>query len=194
MTFLEMYSKEIISVLSPFGTFLLNRWFKAKAKLQVAPAHQFAFLVQEPLLDNQGRQVQPNQVIYTRSFLIRNAGRETATKLEVVFNWKPMYLNIWPIRKHTQGAEPDNRHVLVFDSLSPGELVRVEVLSLNHNLPALLTVRSAECIAKNIDVNILPVVKKPLLILIWTLIGTGFATCVYLALLLMQRFFSRRLG
>ena len=186
MTFIETYGKEIVALLVPVLTWALNGFFKARAKLQVALPHQFTFLVQQPLIDPSGNQVSPTQTVKTNSFIIRNAGREPATKVELVFNWRPMCLNIWPVRHYEEYVEPDRRHVLIFDSLAPGEVLGVEVLSVNEDLPNLVTVRSAECVAQNINMYPQPVVGSSVRIAAATLMALGLAAAVYLAILLVQ--------
>ena len=186
MTFLETYGKEIFALLVPILTWVLNGIFKAKAKLQVALPHQFHFLVQQPLIDADGKQISPTQSVRTNSFIIRNAGRESATKIELVFNWKPMCLNLWPVRHYTDHTEPDQRYVLLFDSLAPGEVLGIEVLSVNAELPSLVTVRSAECIAQHINMYPQPVVSSGVRKFIALLLALGLAAAVYLSLLLFQ--------
>ena len=186
MTFFETYGKEIVSLLVPILTWMLNGVFKAKAKLQVALPHQFTFLVQQPLIDAEGKQVSPTQTVQTNSFIIRNAGREPASKVELVFNWKPMCLNLWPVRHYEEHVEPDNRYVLIFDSLAPNEVLGVEVLSVNYDLPNLVTVRSAECIAQNINMYPQPVVSQSVRVIATVLMALGLAAAVYLAIILVQ--------
>lgn len=186
MTFFETYGKEIVSLLVPFLTWMLNGVFKAKAKLQVALPHQFTFLVQQPLNDAEGNQVSPTQTVKTNSFIIRNAGREPASKVELVFNWKPMCLNLWPVRHYEEHVEPDNRYVLIFDSLAPNEVLGVEVLSVNYDLPNLVTVRSAECLAQNINMYPQPVVSQSLRVIATVLMALGLAAAVYFTIVLVQ--------
>ena len=186
MTFLETYGKEIISLLVPIVTWLLNGFFKAKAKLQVALPHQFTFLVQQPRIDDKGHEISPTQTVKTNSFIIRNSGREPATKVELVFNWKPMCLNLWPVRHYEEHIEPDRRYVLIFDSLAPDEVLGVEVLTVNEDLPNLVTVRSAECIAQNISMYPQPVVGNTVRIAATVFMALGLAAAVYLAILLVQ--------
>lgn len=186
MTFFETYGKEIVSLLVPILTWVLNGVFKAKAKLQVALPHQFTFLVQQPLIDAEGKQVSPTQTVKTNSFIIRNAGREPASKVELVFNWKPMCLNLWPVRHYEEHVEPDNRYVLIFDSLAPNEVLGVEVLSVNYDLPNLVTVRSAECVAQNINMYPQPVVSQSVRFIATVLMALGLAAAVYLAIILVQ--------
>jgi hypothetical protein len=186
MVFLETYGKEIVSLLVPVLTLILTAIFKAKAKIQVALPHQFTFLVQQPLLDATGNQVSSTQTVKTNSFIIRNAGRESATKVELVFNWKPMCLNLWPIRHYDDYVEPDNRYVLIFDSLAPGETLGIEVLSVNLDLPTLLTVRSTQCLAQNINMYPQPVVSNTVKAFVAVLLTLGLAAAVYLSILLVQ--------
>ena len=186
MTFFETYGKEIVSLLVPILTWMLNGVFKAKAKLQVALPHQFTFLVQQPLIDAEGKQLSPTQTVKTNSFIIRNAGREPASKVELVFNWKPMCLNLWPVRHYEEHVEPDNRYVLIFDSLAPNEVLGVEVLSVNYDLPNLVTVRSAECIGQNINMYPQPVVSQSVRVIATVLMALGLAAAVYLAIILVQ--------
>lgn len=186
MTFIEEYGKEIVSLLVPILTWFLNGVFKPKVKLQVALPHQFTFLVQQPLINNEGIQISPTQTVRTNSFIIRNAGRQSASKVELVFNWEPMCLNLWPVRHYEKHIEPDKRYVLIFDSLAPGEDIGVEVLSVNQELPNLVTIRSAECIAQDIRMYPQPVASKTVRIIATALVALGSATAVYLAIVLMQ--------
>ena len=105
MSWAQTYAKEIISILIPFIAWTLNTLSKGKTRLQTAHTHVFTFLVQEPLINQQGVTVAATQVVHTKSIIVRNVGRETATKVELVFNWKPMYLNIWPVRHFEEHIE-----------------------------------------------------------------------------------------
>lgn len=186
MTFLETYGKEVFALLVPVVTWVLNGLFRAKAKLQVALPHQFTFLVQQPLINEDGEHISPTQSVNTNSFIIRNAGRETATKVELVFNWKPMCLNLWPVRHYDEHIEPDRRYVLIFDSLAPLEVLGVEVLAVNEDLPSLITVRSAQCNAQSITMYPQPVVSNAARRTAVALMALGLAAAVYLGIVVVQ--------
>jgi hypothetical protein len=186
MTFIETYGKEIVAIAVPLLTWALNTFFKAKAKLLLASPHTFTFLVQQPLVDDGGKQISPTQAVKTRSLMVRNAGRETATKLEWVFNWKPLCINIWPSRHFDEHVQPDGRYVMIFPSLAPGEYLGCELFSINGDLPNLVTVRSDQCVAQTIAMYpqpVRPTWQRRLAILFW-LAGLGVA--VYAMLLLLQ--------
>jgi hypothetical protein len=150
MELITTYGKEIVSLLIPFITWFLNVGIKAKAKLIWGSPHSFTFLVQEPLRDAQDKVITPTQRVCTASIRVINTGRDTANKVELVFNWKPHYVNLWPVRHYEQKTDQDNRHILIFDNLSPKEEIGLEIMSINADLPALLVVRSAECTAQNV--------------------------------------------
>ena len=186
MTFLETYGKEIVALLVPLLTWVLNTFFRAKARLFLANPHTFTFLVQQPLLNPQGQQIAPNQTVHTRSLMVWNAGKETATKIEWVFNWKPHCLNVWPSRHFQDHTEPDNRYVVIFDSLAPNEYVGCELMSINADVPALITVRSDQCVAQNVNMYPQPIVSNARRRVRAILQLSGLALIVYLAILLVQ--------
>ena len=149
-TFFQTYGKELVAAAVPIFIWMLNVLFRARARLQLATPHDFTFLVQEPIRDKDGNIIATTQNAYTRSLTVSNSGNATATKVELVFNWKPLCLNIWPPRHFEEFTEPDNRYTLIFDSLAPNEHIGCHLLSVNDQLPAILTVRSDQCTAQNI--------------------------------------------
>ncbi len=186
MSFLQTYAKELISLAVPFVAWALARFFRAKAKLILASPHSFTFLVQEPLRDTDGNVVTPTQTVRTVSYLLKNTGSEPANKVELVFNWKPICINIWPSRHITEHVEADNRYVVMFDSLAPDEFVGFELLTVNADAPALITARSEQCVAKSVEMYPQPVVKLWLARLLGLLVLVGTGTAIYVALLVLQ--------
>lgn len=183
---LLVYGKEIFAALVPFVVWALNAFFRARAKLEVAEPHTFTFLIDEPLRDQEGNIVSDRQTVHTRSVNVRNAGRETASNVELVFNWQPPCLNVWPSRSYETEAAPENRYVIRFGSLSPGETIGLEVLSINRDLPALINVRSDQCTAKYVPMSPQPVAGTTKRAVVGVLLFLGVAAAVYLATLLIQ--------
>ncbi|HEY6527057.1 MAG TPA: hypothetical protein VIZ65_00060 [Cellvibrionaceae bacterium] len=186
MEFLKTYAKEIVSVLVPFVTWFLNVGLKARPKLIWTNPHSFRFLVQQPLLDQEGKIIKPVQEVDTASIKVVNTGRETATKIELVFNWKPHYLNLWPVRHYEQVTEADGRHILIFENLSPKEEIGIEIISINADLPALIFVRSAECIANNMPLMWIPYVQQWKITIARFFIFMGISSTIYLTIMLIQ--------
>jgi hypothetical protein len=186
MSLIETYAKELVSLIVPLVTWMLNNVFKPKAKLLLALPHTFTLLVQVPLLDKEGNQISPTQTVHTGSWLLSNAGTETAKNVELVFNWKPLCLNVWPQRHFTEHTEADNRYVIIFESLAPNEVVGCELLSINCDLPSLLNARSDQCVAKSIVMYPQPVAKAWQTRVFTVLSFAGLGLVVYLGIVLLQ--------
>lgn len=150
MELFQTYSKEIVALLVPFITWLLNAPQRDRVKLIHGTRHAFTFIVQQPLLNQQGQVVSPTQNVLTASVMIQNAGKKTAKNVEMVFNWKPMCINMWPSRHIEEKTEPDGRYCITMTSLAPGEFVGFELLAVNANLPNLITARSDEAVATEV--------------------------------------------
>lgn len=186
MEILQTYAKEIFALFVPLFTWILNNWFRDKAKLQLARPHGFTFLVDEPLKDPEGNVVSHKQTVHTVSHVITNSGRETATDVELVFNWKPLCINIWPARHYTEHTESDGRFVMLFDSLAPGEQIGFELLTINSELPNLVNARSNQCTAETIAMYPQPVLSPWKRKLAVFLLFAGIAFTVYAAVLILQ--------
>lgn len=186
INFLQQYAKEIISLIAPFIAWALARYIRARPKLECANRHEFVFLVNEPLKNAEGNVVRESQVVTTRSVIVRNVGRETANKLEVVFNWKPLCVNLWPLRNFEEKVLSDKRFILLFDNLAPSEAINIEILNVNGELPSLVSVRSADSVAKDVYLTPQPEVGRGVKVVAITLMLAGVAAIVYFGLLLLQ--------
>jgi len=186
MSFLQTYAKEILSILVPLVIWTLNNFFKARAKLILAKPHAFSFLIQEPLLSQEGQVIRESQNVQTISHLVINSGRESATNVELTFNWKPMYLNLWPVRRFEEHTNSDRRYTIVFDSFAPGESITCELLSINQDLPTLLTVRSEQCVAKEINMQPQPIVGNWFRRAIIFILFLGISTAIYWSITILQ--------
>lgn len=185
-SFLQTYGKEFVSVLVPIILWALNYVFRARAKLHLSMPHAFKFLVQEPLRDEDGNEISPTQSAHTRSFLVSNSGRATATKIEIVFNWKPLCLNVWPPRHFEEIQEADGRYTLTFESLAPNEYLGLHVLTVNNELPNLVSARCDQCVAENVDMYPQPHVPTWKRRVAVFLLFAGIAAVVYGLIILLQ--------
>jgi len=186
MNIISLYGKEIFSLLVPLFTLFLNKFFKNSAKMCYGELHQFTYLINEPLKTADGEIVMQSQNVYTHSYVFINEGREPATSVEIIFNYPPMYLNIWPSRPYELKDDKENRHIMKFDYLAPKELIRCEVMSINAQLPELLSVRAKEGLAQEIRLYPQKIFNPTLINFFRFLIFLGSVTLVYLLLLLLQ--------
>lgn len=186
MNFISAYGKEIVALAVPILTWLLNSGLKARAKLIWASPHSFYFWVQEPLRNSEGEVLSPSQRVCTASIKVINVGRDTANKIELVFNWKPHYINLWPVRTYEHKTDQDGRYTLIFENLSPKEEIGVEIMSVNADSPALLQVRSAECIAKNVQLSWVGQMSTLRINVARMLLFLGASTLIYWLIVLVQ--------
>lgn len=186
MNILTQYGKEIIAIAVPLITFILNNFFKGTAKVSIGELHQFSFLIEEPLRNSAGEIIKTNQVVNTKSYIVINEGREAAKRLELIFNYKDMHLNVWPVKPYTESYDYNGRYVVTFEYIAPKESFRCEVLSVNTDLPDLLTCRSEQGISKTISLYPQKVFNKYFIRFIQCCIFLGMATFVYIFILLLQ--------
>lgn len=187
MNIVSQYGKEIISILVPLITFVLNNFFKSSAKISIGELHQFGFLIEEPIRNENGEIVKPRQIINTISYVVVNEGREAAKNLELIFNYKSnTHLNIWPVRPYSESYDPNGRYVLSFGYVAPKENFRCELLSINADLPELLTSRSEQGLSKSIVLQPQKLLNKSFIKIIQCCIFLGMASFVYIFILLLQ--------
>lgn len=186
MSTIQTYGKEILALLVPLIGWVLSYFFQAKARLLLATPHSFSFLVQEPLHDADGTVLSSTQTANTRSLVVTNSGRLTATKVELVFNWKPPCINIWPPRSYNETEAQDGRYAFVFDSLAPNEQIGCYLLSVNAQVPELVTARSDQCAAIHIEMYPQPHVAMWKRRLAAFLLFGGIAATVYALIVLLQ--------
>ncbi|GJK70794.1 hypothetical protein TUM17564_28210 [Citrobacter freundii] len=186
MGFLSLYGKEVFSIFVVLLTWILNNRFKNKAKLSYGCQHGFTFLVQDPLRDANGEVISDSQLVHTQSVILVNEGRESATNITLVFNYKPMCVNFWPVCHYEETLEKDKRYIVKFDSLAPNDSIRCEILSIHQPVPEILSIRSKECRAAQVNI----ITQKAVSSIVWrfgvflTLLGIG--TLTYLTIVILQ--------
>lgn len=186
MDVLQQYGKEIFAIAVPLFTWFLNYFYKSKAKLKAANPHSFSFLIREPLKDEEGNIIQETQIAHTKSFLVRNVGREPATKVEIALNWEPQYFNLWPSRNYITQIHDDGRFFVILESLSPSEMIGIELLSVNRDLPAILNIRSDQSKAKFVEMQPMETFRPLIINTFRALIVLGFSAAIYLTIQLIQ--------
>ena len=186
MEFLKTYAKEFVALMVPLVTWFLNSKFKPRARLVWSTNHAFNFLIQEPRRNAAGEVISSTQMVRTASITLNNSGKDAAKNLEVVFNFKPAYMNVWPLRPFGEHLSEDGRYTVRLSSLAPEEFLSFELLSINDDLPALANVRSDQCTAKQIQtipIPSIPVWKHRLAVF---LILAGLAAVVYVVIIGIQ--------
>lgn len=185
MNFIETYGKELVALLVPFLTWVLNVGFKAKVKMMWTSPHSFTHLVKDLVAADGGQPAKPG-TLHTASLIIWNAGRETATNVQVVFNQKPPQLNIWPVRPMTEHLDSDGRFTLSFESFAPKEELRIEMISLHVQVPGVLQIRSDQQVAQSINTRVVRRLPNWANRAIAFLVLAGISSVVYWTITLTQ--------
>lgn len=186
MNILTQYGKEIFAFVIPVFTLVINKFFKNSAKISFGKLHQYSYLIDSDLNAGDGGGAGRKVVVHTESYVFNNDGREPATSLEIIFNYKPMYLNIWPSRHYTIKTDPDQRYIMMFDYLAPKESIRCAIMSVDSNLPSLLSVRCKEGLAENITLVAQKQYRPMFIKFLGLLIFMGSVSLVYAVVVLLQ--------
>lgn len=184
----QTYSKELAAIAAVLLAFGLNRIFRPRAKLIYSIRHAFTFLVERPLLDGDGKQLAPRQVVNTASIFISNVGIEPAKGLEVTFNWEPQFFNTWPARHYQSKPSANGRYTVSFESLAPQEVVGLELLAINAELPAIANIRSEQSVGIQVAMVPQPIHPRWKIMLVTSLMGLGLGAIGYLFAYLFELF------
>nr|WP_315459223.1 hypothetical protein [uncultured Sphingorhabdus sp.] len=164
---------------------LLAQWLRRKPNLQYSVGHSWNHLVDQPLLDADGKVVAEQQLLRTASINVTNAGSESATSLEITFNWKPQNYNVWPARHFQTVINEDRRFTIKLESLAPNEFFRMEIMSTNAELPLLASVRCKECEGKLIPMGPQRIWPTWVIAFLLFLMGSGALALIYAAVSLV---------
>jgi hypothetical protein len=181
MRFIDIFQKELISLAFALVTAGILYFFRVRAKLVWAVAHEFVFLITPPPPAPVQSGVQPPAPapinIRTASVILLNSGRAAATDVELTFNWQPEQYNVWPVRPYETHRSPDGRYTLRFSSLSPREQFQIELIG--YQLPALLNLRSKECVGRQKTMRPMLVYSREFNATIFVLLFLGLASIFY---------------
>ena len=186
IAFLQTYSKEIAALAAVVVTFLLNQGLRPRAKIVYGTRNAFTFLVDQPLYSPDGQKLLDKQGVHTASYAVKNVGREPAESVEITFNWRPPFLNVWPPRHYEDKPSPLNRHSVVFPSLAPGETAQVEVMAINAQLPVITALRCDQCVGKEVQLQPQQVYPAWVQRIIWVVLTLGIGSTGYLLVWLIQ--------
>lgn len=189
MNLIQAYSKELISIFVPIVLALIGHVFKARSKIIWSVTNAQVMSVQENRqAPGNGEVQQVPGTVRTASIFFRNTGRDAATNVEIVFNWKPAHFNVWPQRDYNTITNPDGRFIIKLDDLAPKENFGVELLAVNEVLPDVVSVRSTQGVGKLVKTMPDLVHPKWQLVLVLYLMFAGAIATVYALISTVQLF------
>jgi hypothetical protein len=150
---------------------------RSRVKLVWGSPHQWHFLINPQAPAESAQQPQGFSVL-TASFYVANMGRVPATEIEIVFNWKPDNLNIWPVRPYDSHTDQNGRYTLKLSNLAPKEFLQIELLT-PHNMPNLVTLRCKEGTGSRINIQPMRVFPRWFYLFGLTLVLIGVSAVVY---------------
>ena len=104
-------------------------WLTARAKLVAIRVGGFAFVVNQ-------------QIVYTQTIEIRSIGRKSAENVRISFNIPPMHIEIFPTTKyHTHADNATSAFFIEIDQLPPRSARSLQLLSVNNQLPRLVSIQ-----------------------------------------------------
>jgi hypothetical protein len=184
--FISAHQAELWSLVTVILAALVARIFRLRPKLYYSVDHSTNILVDQPLLDNSGNQLAPQQLVRTASITVQNTGLIPARGVEVAFNWKPQILNLSPARAYKDVKSSFDRYSLIFESFAPGERSTIEIMSINAELPIMTAVRADDCVGKLIPMAPQRVWPQWMLTSVTIVMFLGAATLVYLLIKLVE--------
>lgn len=120
----------------------------------------------------------PNVKLQTDSLTIQNAGRKSATNIEIVHKEKPDHFQFSQAISYKEGLNPNGEHLIKLDSLGPKEFLNIQYLS-HSKLPVLLRVRSDQGSAQLIQVQFQQIYPQWLFFIVSILMISGFGLLLY---------------
>jgi hypothetical protein len=185
-TFAQTYQAQLGSIVTVIIGAFVTRFLRLRPKLFYSVKHSSNIIVEQPLLDPEGKQVSSNQIVRTASIVVENTGLHPAKGVEVAFNWKPQIMNIFPGRAFSEVPSALGRYSLKFDTLAPGEQTTIDIMAINAELPLMSAVRCDECQGKLINMAPQRVWPTWFLRVILAIMILGASTAVYLVIRLIQ--------
>lgn len=183
------YTKEIASIGAALIG-LLGKFFSRKRVAMIYADRYSLSHILPPFRDQSGEVTDPSPLLNVHSFIVRNSGKEPLSDVVVTLNWKPQSMNIYPSRPYEPHLGDHNRYSYRFTSLSPGEELAFEMVSVQAPLPGILMVASHEARARYIALVATPSVPRWRVLLIQTLSIAGIAAIVYIALWMLRGLIS----
>ena len=164
--FAKAYPPIISFVLTTLGSIALH-FLKPKVGLTWGVKSNFTHSIR-PKADGQ-----QHVLVHTANFIVHNSGRLPATDIEIVLNFEPDEVSIWPQRQYTPSKNSEGRYILIVNFLGAKESIDLFMISVGKELPALLNVKSPQSTGTLIATQTNRQYPKWLLITLWTLIFLG---------------------
>jgi hypothetical protein len=166
--------KEFAKAYPPILSFLLTtigsvayHYLKPKVKLIWGIKSEFTHVMRPK---GEGQQA---VLVHTATFTIQNNGRLPATDIEIVLNYEPDEVSIWPQRQYAIVKNNETRQILVVKFLGARESIDLSMICVGRDLPVLLNVKSPEATGTRVPITYNRLYPRWVLLGLWGLIFLG---------------------
>ena len=128
----------------------------------------------------------PEIHVWAEKYYVQNAGKKTATNVEMIFSAPPSSYNLWPPRQHDAKLLPDGSASIKIPSLAPRELLIVDSLDLDMRSVRLLSVNCPEATSQQAKFFPQKELSFSVKLLVAYLLMAGLVGTIYLALIVLR--------
>jgi hypothetical protein len=134
-------SPQIIAAFLTIATTILLRLMQPRPKVVWGTSHNFTFRL--PTTNPPGGEF----LLHTQAIFLQNIGFSPAEDVEVILNYKPENLSLWPQLNYSTDTNPEGRCIIKIKNLGGREFTSLEMLHSQGDMPTTLRVRTprGEC-------------------------------------------------
>ncbi|WP_290774717.1 hypothetical protein [Hoeflea sp.] len=88
--------------------------------------------------------------MYTEKYYVQNTGKKTAHNTEIVMSFRPDDVSLYEPRDHKESVNPNGKFIVSIPSVSPGELLIMDVVYINKRAASVESVKCDEALSKQV--------------------------------------------
>jgi hypothetical protein len=177
--------KNILHEYAPLVSFLLTTLvtviiylFRPKVKLIWGSKSDFKHIMRSRENTDIKKPKQSEQqplVVHSAHYFIKNTGQTEAKNVEIVLNFPPDEISVWPQRQYGLSVNNENRQIIFLPFIGSKESLDILLLSVGKELPMLMNVKCPESNGRQVRIDYHRVLPKWIYFGTWSLIFLGVA-------------------
>jgi hypothetical protein len=158
---------QLIATLLTIATTIVLRMIQPRPRVVWGTSHQFAFRI--PRTNAPGGEF----LLHTQTAFLQNIGFGPAEDVEIILNYKPEHLSLWPQLNYTTVTNPEGRFIIKIENLGRREYTAVEMLHSIGEMPTALRVRTSRGECRQVSMAPMQVFPRWFIMLLRMLILVG---------------------
>jgi hypothetical protein len=137
----SLKNPQILAAILTIATTLLLRVLQPRPKVVWGTSHQYSHRIpRTPELGGEW-------LLHSQTVFVQNIGFAPAQDVEIILNFKPENLSLWPQLNYTTSINREQRFIVKIENLGRREFTALEMLHSTGNMPETLRVRTprGEC-------------------------------------------------